>query len=933
MKTSKVIMTVAALAMCSMFQASAQQGTTHSHPISDAATEKYLTEYLGINKYSVTSGVIIQTTTTGWGFTGTKKNNKYNATEPTATTTGDVIFIEVNDYWKGTNWDNTPSLYNQVKYGVKSISKVTQSTEIGNGTLYHFDATTNRFFFAIRTSSIYDKYRSWNSANDNVYYMSETYEMPFRWYNEFSTCSNSSAKWDDLNESYDDLKDGDFQNAPHSCSNSLEKNHFTTLYDKTTTDQTYTISAMLFVPSGTNATTNKKNDSYSSSYIPQVFFYVNKLQGERVEASTNSKFAINLTWETSFDKAKSSSATFTPWSNKKGGVKEESHVYRKIEGSDEFVEVYVEDGLVDLKNWTDNTLPKPKNATGYDVTYYVVTKAVTYNAKGERTGEEIASAVTNQVTFHIPGTEQFFELSLSNIFDSKYTPVADNIRNSYNLIKNDISSKATNYSPELSDLAAGDKFELNREEEGKGTTAVNTLVITAIKNGTYSYTLNGVAGSAKWTSIQNVLDLVASYKDEVKSIPGNLYDARYQLVYTNSTNEYCSNVVSAQGKRTDVQVVKIYRSGTPDPVKNAYEELYTVDVRFKPIMSDDIAHYYIWRNAEERVVRVGQAGTSFTLVGKDEDGNFNVDMGSIEPDEDGYITLHVDYSLSKHVCDYEQGQGTALNENDLFFTVEVCTTGNNSYGNNDKATDFNGEASELVVNSYGMFYMGDDSRKGQYCAEISWDKIKNEGNLAEDDYVAGEPDYYTVHRWSTTGSSQADFVPITKFFRGHNDRYDASGNLIEKGNYELVDQTTDGTPYKFTPALIEQVLKETGDDNFYVVDFITDKQFVPTNYNNFPAIYYVKAHFETPFIHNTEGWITDENDQYPIQNYVEKNSNPTRATTLIVTGVEEKVESSIVSTTYYSIMGYPVAKPAKGQVVIAQRKHADGSTSAKVVKM
>lgn len=142
-----------------------------------------------------------------------------------------------------------------------------------------------------------------------------------------------------------------------------------------------------------------------------------------------------------------------------------------------------------------------------------------------------------------------------------------------------------------------------RIEETAGDKAVNTLEINSITNGIYSYTFNGKSATAKFTTMQQVLDLAAGYTDQVKSVPGRQYDTKYQLIYTTAGDELRSNVVTAQSKRTDVQVKKIYRSGTPDPVKDAAEELYSLQVRFKPIMSDDIAHYYIWRNAEERIVR------------------------------------------------------------------------------------------------------------------------------------------------------------------------------------------------------------------------------------------------------------------------------------------------------------------------------------------
>ena len=945
MKTYSKILASAltVIAAATSFQSWGAQGTTHNAPLDDATTQKYLKEYLGISQFS----------NNNWYYTATKSGKSTIAAEPTATKTGDVIFVEVNDSWKGSNWKATPSLYNQIKYGVKAIHTVKQSTKIGNGNLYHYDATTNRFYFAIRTSSIYTGSGEWKSNSSSKYYLEESYKMPMRWYNEFSACTSTDGDgWNQLNASYDALKDGDFFPVPHSCSNSLEKNHFTTLYGKTSIGKTYSVSAMLFVPETAKGTTNNKNNDYSKGSIPQVFFYVNKLTGERIDkpagATGACKYSAKLNWKTSIDKARESNIEFITWNSKNGGIKEESHIYRQIEGSDEFTELWIEGGLVDVKTWIDNTLPKPK-ANGYDVTYYIITRAITYNTKGERMGEEIGNAVTNQVTIHIPGTEQFFDLTIGNVFKSQFKPSSDKIHRSYNLITNDISSRPNEFTPALSDLAKGDKFELMRYEETKGTSVLNTLEINDIKTTTswgkttttYTYTLNGKQSTAKWTSMQEVLNLAAGYHDEVESVPGRTYDARYQLIYTTTGDQLCSNIVTAQGKRTEVQVKKMYRSGTPDPVKDAHEELYTMDVRFKPIMSDDIAHYYIWRNAEERVVRIGQSGTIFTLVGKDENDEFNIDLGTIEPDEDGFITIHVDHALAKHVCDYEEGTCHPLENNDLFFTVEVCTTGDNSYGNYDRPTDFVGETSELVLNSAGTFYVGDATRPGEYAAEITWDKIKNEENLDEDDYVAEEPDYYTVHRWTINEGEYKDYQPITKFYRGHNARYDESGKLIEAGNYQLVDQTTDGSAYKFTPALINQVLEETGDDFFYVVDFVTDKKFVPTATQIFPAVYYVKAHFEKPFVQSV-AWFNDEVDgpqraytsiDPSVRNYVEKNSNPTHATSLIVTGVSEKKASEVTKTEYFNLQGMKIDKPAHGELVVAHYYHADGTTSGKVVKM
>lgn len=915
------------------------QGTTHDDPLDDATVVHYLKDYFGLRKCRVNG-------TDEWHYTatrtgGSKTGYTYHLTDqPSATQPGDAILVEVNDRWKGTNWKVNTSVYDQVKYGIKKIHDVTQSTLIGNGEVYHCDVTTNRMFFAVRTSDFYynpenNITATWQpTSNDDLFYYKETYKKPMRWYNEVSPCMNTAVEgWDQLEAQYDDLKDGDFLPAPHSCSNSLEKNHFALLYDKETVGQTYSVSIMLFVPTGANATSNSKNGNFASGSVPQVFFYINQLAAERVEKQHGTpgtcKYDAVLNWKTSIDKALENGIDFVPWNNKVGGMKEESHIYRKIEGEDSFQEIWVENGLVNLKTWTDTTLPEPKE-DGYDVTYYVITKAVTYDAAGNRLGQEIATAVTNQVKLHIPGGTQYFELAIANGYNSRFVPEPHHIGLSYNLITNDIKAAPTEFTPSLDDLHAGDRMQLLRYETNINQLALNTLEVTGISGGEYSYTLNGTPGTARWTSMQDVLNLAATYRDEVRSIPGRQFDARYQLVFTSGGEDFFSNIVTSSGKRTDVSVADAYRSGTPDPVKNAPEELYSVNVRFRPVMSDDIAHYYIWANGEERVARIGQSATSYTLVGKDANGDFNVNLGEVVPDEDGYLAVHVDYSLDKHVCVYEEGSGRALDRNDLFFTVEVCTTGGNTYGNYDCATSFVGIASELVVNSDGTFYKGNATRPGEFCAEITWDKIKDKTNLDEGDYVAGEPDYYTVYRWNTNTDEEVNYVPITQFIKGHNDVYDDDGNLIERGNYVLVDKTTDGSPYKFTPQLIKEVEDDPEARGFKVVDFFSDLSFVPASDNDFPAVYYVKAHYETPF--KAIPATFDAKGNSNLRNYIEKNSNPTRAASVIVTGVRDVVKSEIVGATYYTLQGTKVVNPARGQIVVVQYRMSDGSTTARIVK-
>lgn len=927
MKALRQIIACAMTTIAATGMWAATQGTTHDHPISDELTKKYLTEYMGITNYSDNN----------WGFI--QRNS--TVTAPTATTAGDVLFIQVNDYWKGSNWDATPNLYNQIKYGVKSIDKVTQSSQIGSGMLYHYDATTNRFFFAIRTSDFYTGSGEWKkiSGYNSRYYLSESYKMPLRWYNEFSaTTDTKSAGWDVLDPAYDALKDGDFMPVPHSCSNSLEKNHFTTLYSKDITDQTYTISAMLYVPTGANATTNQKNGSFSTSNIPQVFFYINKLTGERVKntvAGADCDYASLLNWKTSFDLAKEKHPNFVTWKSGTAGVKEVSKIYRKIEGEDGFT--LVKEGLVDLKTWTDNTLPNP-GKEGYSVEYYVVTEAITCDAQGNLTYHNVGTAATNHITVNIPGSEQFFELAIANKFNSKFTPAKNQINKSYNLITNNVTPAPTEFTPALKDIKVNDKFELVRTDETTGAKAVKTVVITA-KNGTkWTYTVDGKSTTSSISDIQTLLDIVSKYNDQVNSIPGEKYDSKYQLVYTSGNDVLHSNIVTSQGMRTDVITETLYRSGTPDPVNNAQQELYTSNVYFKPIYSNDVAHYHIWMNGEEPVIRVGQSGTTFTLVGKDENGNFNIPMGEIKPEEEGYykgyLKVRVNAALDKKAHLNEIGEiakEDKFTANDLFYTVEVVTTGENSYGNRDQSDIYQGVSSELVYNiTNSNFYAGEGSVQGYYRAEFDWTKVNRIDD--EDDYINQDPDYFTVYRKM---DGEDSYSPMTGFYVGHEGiEYNYHTGEYEEPGFQLYDQTTDGSAYKFTPELINKLNEEQA-LGFKFIDIFENKSI---STSTFPAMYYVKAHYDSYFNDEVKkvkniGHAMSISDK-DMRNFMEKNSDPTYAYQVIPTAVEDvNVDSEVVKVTYYNLMGVEVANPAAGEIVVAKKSYANGTTASKVIKM
>ncbi|MBQ0069250.1 MAG: hypothetical protein KBT09_05800, partial [Bacteroidales bacterium] len=443
---------------------------------------------------------------------------------------------------------------------------------------------------------------------------------------------------------------------------------------------------------------------------------------------------------------------------------------------------------------------------------------------------------------------------------------------------------------------------------------LNTLVVTAVNGNTYTYTLNGVEGTA--TSIEQLVIAAATYSDQVESVPGKQYDANYQLTYTNGEKIVESNIVSSKGLRTVVEVEKLYRSGTPDPENNASQELYTCNVRFKPVMQSNVANYVLWQNAEKSLIRVDQTdGKTFTLVTKDEQGNFNVPAGTVSPDNEGYITLRINTSLDKKARLYEMNKyQNKFTDGDLFFTIEVCATGGNSYGNYEQGSGFAGLDAEHVVLVNAELFKGVNKATGKYRAEISWSKNNNPAIDAED-YVYNEPDYYTVHRWlRTDGYKQygvdnvpCGYSPIKTFYKGS-----------DETGYEVAQTTEDAEGLKFVPD-------NMNNGSFSIIDFVNDSK-NPTS--DFPAMYYVKAHYKSPF----NGKATFVNANGDLQNYMEKNSYVTSVTIGQITGVDEIETSQVVSVKYYNMMGIEVAQPEAGEIVVARTQYANGVVTSKVIK-
>ena len=1060
------ILSISALCIMVGFTASAQQGRTHDHPISDELVEQYLQEYCGIYNYSGSN----------WSYLTTSNSSDPNTgfLAPTATLPGDVIVVEVNDFWANTNsWNSLPTDYDQVKYGVKAIHKVTNNASIGSGTLYQIDLTTNRFFFAIRANSCrpltFRVNTSSVSYNGTNYYTLSSDQGPFGWYNEFSACENQDVRWEGLEPSYEELQGGTWKKVPHSCRNSLINCHFTTLYDKETTSETYAVSAFLYIPQGINLNENIKTSEYS--LLPYVFFYMNKLEGTLKKSSTQYYYNAKLDWKTGFDNAKDQSITFTDWSSTTGGVKEVSKIYRRIEGGG--YELIAQD-IEELKTWTDTDLRQ--GSEGYNVDYYVVTEVYKYDKDGNR-GDYVTTASTNEVSFYVPAIDEdyAFNLKIEGGHGCTFNPNANKIHQSNNAVVNTIMPLANEETPIATYYQVGDKFVLTRIE-GNTTTAIQTATVTkALANGTYTepalltetfdkstkagtsniassindytdnsgwngtylyqeasgirigngtgssgshtgtlvtpeldlsncggtvtikinakgngssttrrtltvscggrsgtatlgttagdatITLTNVSGvgqtitfsspsrgpvviynieiipgdgSAKqgynfaysidggaaktWSgkaepTPQEFLDAVATTTDRINSVPGDRHDAQYKLTYipvTTTRKALESNTVECRGLKSEVAVANAFRSGTPDAINNPAEERYNFDVKFTPIYGTDVASYYIWRNAEERVARIDQvSGGRFKRIYKDGEGHWSIEGEEITADEQGYVTVGIAYDSETHVREGEFSDSQQSAFEDLFYTVEVEKVDKSTYGNYDRVGAFSGTDAELVVSAEGQYMkaVSVSSQGREYRADITWtpnsqfiDKIAVEGYQLQ---------YYTVHRRLLTNNEQA-YSPMTNRFSGEHN----------SSNQPVITEV-DADGIKYYP----------GGELHFIDLFLADPN-ADVTFNGFPANYYVKAHFapvdNAPMY--AAGWLMASDIA---RNIIEKNSNALPVNDKVITAITDidNGGKTVASVSYYNLLGMKVAKPEPGQVTIVKKQYTDGTmTTAKV---
>ncbi|MBQ0069240.1 MAG: hypothetical protein KBT09_05750, partial [Bacteroidales bacterium] len=403
---------------------------------------------------------------------------------------------------------------------------------------------------------------------------------------------------------------------------------------------------------------------------------------------------------------------------------------------------------------------------------------------------------------------------------------------SYNDVYNQLHIGLNDYTPSPSSIKAGDEFQLIRTINGQDSKVIRSINVKGIASNKWNCSVKNVQGKIiEEPSIPiqtTIIELLRklTVRDNSEVTPGTQFDAQYQLKYipVNNGTVLYSNVVDSYTMSTEVKTEALYRSGTPDPANNAAQELYTCRVKFKPLENNHIERYYIYKNASEVVASITQA------------------EAMQNKDSEGFFSIRFDEPLTKKANKYENSSADfsqpVVFGDDLFFTVVVVDDRDNTYGNVDRDAQYTGSPAELVYNSTINAFT---DHHGNFRAEINWNKIPSSQTVDADDYVLNDPDYYTVYRGIINENGDTVYSPITARYIGHDkDLYLPSGEL-DKGGFTKVDQTTDGSAYKFTKDLIKEI-EETRIEGFKVFDFISlDNSNTP---NSYPAMYYVKAHYD-----------------------------------------------------------------------------------------
>ena len=605
---------------------------------------------------------------------------------------GDVYFVGINHYWKGET-SGSYSPYDEINNGVDKIEKVSDDGKLttSSGTFYTYEAkNANKFFFIVRRSTA----------------RSYSFNVAFKWYDEWSYVSNTSGGYTELSPCYDKLKDGAPFFSPHNCETSLETNHYITLNDKEDDSETakkgYNFTAFLYIPKTVNS---------SQKIIPYVFFYTVNLNGTRsakhsIASQFDCPYDAILNWSTSFDKYQSQVPK-----TKYNGMKE----HYVIERSYDRINWETVENVADVENdnvasaasktFTDKNLKDFDETTakiGYTV-YYRLTSVIQ-----KTDGTEMARRTAPQIaTIIIPGSSPF-SISLQDGSKSAYNPgYMDN--NDYIDGTNDFTN--TIIASETSDhddviLAKGATLQLIRTSNGTSevvsayevTDASMSLADLARKignNGTFTETFNTAAGKAK--------------------------DAQYQLQLTIGNDHIYSNIVDIVGNKVENAVVSAHRSGTPDKATCADTELYANEMTFKPANTGIGTGYHIYCNGEKVLTLTDNGNLTFS----DENNAIH------KVNAQGYLTITINGESNpiavgeSNICDDFAEFNYAL--------VHFDNNTGNTYGSAAETASFSGTKDELVVNltegNKGDVRVGYDYNNAYIRPVLSWVQTKTNNDV------------------------------------------------------------------------------------------------------------------------------------------------------------------------------------------------------------
>ena len=658
---------------------------------------------------------------------------------------GDVYFVGINHYWKGST-SGSFSSYDQINKGVDKIEKVSDDSKLttSSGTFYTYEAkNANKFFFIVRRST--KKTDSWNLA--------------FKWYDEWSYVENTDGGYEVLEPSYDALRDGAPFFSPHNCDTSLETNHYITLNDKEDDSEAamkgYNFTSFLYIPTGAEGKDDfTKEGTGEYDYVYNSIVYVYKSSSYPRWASTSVSSASS-NWY-----VKNADGTYSSF---RGKSSNDFYRYTTSPSSGyeyQAVEVYVRTEIQAYKNapyvffYTDELKgarsEKHGIATQFDCPYDAVLNWSTAFDKYKRdlpntkydgikehyilersydrinweTVEDVADVEGNDVT---DATKKTFTDTNLKDFDETTAKIGYTVyyRLTSVVQKADGTEMARRMAPEIVTIIipGTSPFSITLEEGNTSTYIPGTmqsgnyvdghnefvnaliaaetpeheevvlapgakldLVRTDAENpeGKVLTTFEVTDTSMTLASLATKIGDNGRYEDAFTTAAGDAIDAQYQLRLTIGNSQVFSNLVDIVGDKVSNASVAMHRSGTPDAATCAEVEMFGNEVTFKPANTGIGTGYYIYCNGENVMTLVDNGNLSFS----------GSDGKTYKENAQGELTIMHNGESSPIAVGEESASDNAE------FSYAVAHFDNNTgntYGSEAKSSMFMGEKEELVV--------------------------------------------------------------------------------------------------------------------------------------------------------------------------------------------------------------------------------------------